>query len=70
MIVQVEVGGRVLRLDNQSTTRPMFTTQAIDTMPTQLQTELAPNMGNHLPCLGHGVSTSSICTGDSPKLEV
>jgi hypothetical protein len=71
MIVQVEVGGRVLK-PNESTTRPIFTTLAVDTMSTQLRTEEDLGLGieNHLPCLSRDIPPSAMQhTGNSPKAE-
>ena len=39
MIVQVEVGGRVLKLNESSTRGPMFTSVAVDTISMGQQTE-------------------------------
>jgi hypothetical protein len=70
MIVQVEVSGQVLK-PNESTTRPVFTTLALDTMSTQQRAneELMSNNENHLPYLGHAASLTRQHGGDSAKAE-
>lgn len=75
MIVQIEVGGRVLKANSESTTHPMFTTLAVNTMSTQLRAEeeLAPNIANHFTHLSrniHTITTSTMHARDSPKAEV